>query len=128
MSGSIRLYGGSRASMPRLAERAPGWCVDTQELFIGTGAGNLLLASGRGAQGQFDRLTLTPGAALEDGQMGVSAQGAPVFMENGRARRLAFRAPSVPALAASADLAALIGAYNVLLEALKTGNVMEVSD
>lgn len=126
MSGSIRLYGGSRAAMPRLAERAPGWCVDTQELYIGTGTGNLLLASGRSARGAFDRLTLTPGAALENGQMGVDGAGRPVFVQNGSARPLAFRANGVPALEASADLAAVISAFNGLLEALKAGNVMEV--
>ena len=44
MPGSIRLYGGVRASMPALPERMPGWCTDARQLYMGTAAGNALIA------------------------------------------------------------------------------------
>ena len=44
MPGSIRLYGGVRASMPELPERMPGWCTDARQLYMGTDAGNALIA------------------------------------------------------------------------------------
>jgi len=125
MAGSIRLYGGRKAWIPSLAARMPGWCTDTKELFIGTEEGNLLLASADGAAGKYDRLTLKPGAYLEDGQLGRNAEGSPVFMENGKARALAFRAAAVEPLGESADLAAVIAGYNALLEALRKGKVMD---
>lgn len=43
MSDVIQLYGGAKAGLPQLAEREPGFCTDTGELYIGTGAGNRLI-------------------------------------------------------------------------------------
>lgn len=125
MAGTIRLYGGSKKGMPALPDRAPGWCSDTQELFIGSGEGNLLLASCGAAAGEYDRLTLKPGAWLEEGQLGRNAAGEPIFMSDGTAHRLAFRGTAPQPLDASADLAAMIAGYNALLEALKKGKVMD---
>lgn len=58
MAGSIRLYGGERDKMPALPERAPGYCTDTSELYIGAEGGNLLIASAAAASGRFEALEL----------------------------------------------------------------------
>ena len=40
------LLAGLKANLPTLPERAPAYCIDTNELFIGTAAGNKLINRG----------------------------------------------------------------------------------
>ncbi len=55
---SIQLYHGARSGLPALLENEPGYATDTRELFIGSGAGNVLLASGDAAGGTFPAVRL----------------------------------------------------------------------
>lgn len=118
MAGSIRLYGGSRETMPALSERMPGFCTDTEELYIGTEGGNTLLASAKAARGEFDKVTL--GGC----QLGVASGKLVLSGEDGQ-RQLAFAAERADPLGEAATAEELIAAYNGLIDRLKACGAMK---
>lgn len=127
MAGNIKLFGGVKEKMPSLAERMVGYCTDACELYVGGETGNVLIASARGAQGSFDRLTLAPtGQPPEAGQLVADMSGGLAFKSaDGQLRHVAFRAQSVPAVPAQADQSQMIEALNSLIAALKGAGAME---
>ena len=125
MAGSIRLYGGPKAALPRLAGRMPGLCTDTNELYVGSEGGNVLLASSDAAAGRFERLTLTGGeGAPGEGQLAYTGGGL-VFGTGGEAKNIAFRAAAVDAISESAGTAQIAARLNMLISALKASGAME---
>lgn len=61
---SLQIRGGPKAGLPRLAERALGYCTDARELHIGTPEGNVLLAAARTLQA-VERLRADTDASTE---------------------------------------------------------------
>lgn len=108
MADSIQFPRGNKATMPVLPNGAPGWCKDEKALYIGHPDGNQKVASAA----LFKQV-----ADLETAQ---KAQGAEI------AKKLEASAMAAQAaLADTADLAAVIGAFNSLIAAMKTSKVME---
>ena len=107
MAGSIRLYGGPKAALPRLAGRMPGLCTDTHELYVG-------------------RLTLTGGdeGTPGEGQLAYTGGGL-VLGTGGGVKNVAFRASAVDAISESAGASQIAARLNMLIAALKTSGVME---
>ena len=122
MGGSIRLYGGNKAAMPRLREREPGFCTDTGELYMGTEGGNVLLCSRESASGVFDALTLKSGG----GDMRLSCAGGRLTVGSGGGEKsAAYVCRAVSPLAADADISRVIAAFNGLLSAMRASGTME---
>lgn len=46
MADTQQQYGGAKAELPELLERQLGYCLDTEELYIGGTNGNVLIGSG----------------------------------------------------------------------------------
>ena len=126
MAGSIRLYGGPKAALPRLAGRMPGLCTDTDELYVGSEGGNILLASADAAAGRFGRLTLTRGdeGTPGEGQLAYTGGGLALGTSDG-AKNVAFRASAVDAIPESAGASQIAARLNMLIAALKASGVME---
>lgn len=101
MADSIQFLRGNKATMPVLPDGAPGWCKDEKALYIGHPEGNQKV----GDAATFKRLTDLETAMA--GKLTASAVEAQT------------------ALADTADLAAVIGAFNSLIAAMKTSKVME---
>ena len=81
MADTQQQYRGAKAKLPTLLEGQLGFCTDTNELYIGGTAGNVLVSSGK--------------------------------------------AEAVAVLDASADLSAVITAFNTLINNLKTPGLMK---
>lgn len=126
MAGSIRLYGGPKAALPRLAGRMPGLCTDTDELYVGSEGGNILLASADAAAGRFGRLTLTGGdeGTPGEGQLAYTGGGL-VLGTGGGVKNVAFRAAAVDTISESAGASQIAARLNMLIAALKASGVME---
>lgn len=127
MGGSIKLYGGTKAHMPKLPVRSPGYCTDSRELYIGGEEDNILLASAQSAAGKFERLTLVPSdAERELSQLWETMAGDLVYKNAaGAIGKIAGKAISVSPVSSSASMDELIAAFNGLIAALKQGGTME---
>ena len=97
MADSIRIRGGSREGMPRLADRELAYVRDEEALYIGTAEGNVKLCT---SSTQADILQLDA------------------------AKLTAVPAVCLPLLPDTADTAAVIAAYNALVTALQMCGVM----
>lgn len=103
MADSIQLRRGAKASLPTLADGEPGWCKDTKELYIGS----VKVAD----EAVFGQIT--------------SLQNRASNLENEIGKKLtASKAASQVDLSSTADLAAVISAYNGLLAALREAGIM----
>lgn len=101
MADSIQFPRGNKATMPALPDGAPGWCKDEKALYIGHPEGNQKVADAA----MFQRITDLETAM--DGKLTATSVAAQA------------------ALADTADLAAVIGAVNSLIAAMKTSKVMD---
>lgn len=72
MEDSIQILGGLKEAMPVLPERAPGWCKDSEELYIGTTGGNKKIAD-TAIFGKVAELEKRQGAAVADLPAGADA-------------------------------------------------------
>lgn len=149
MADSIQFPRGNKATMPVLPDGAPGWCKDEKALYIGHPDGNQKV----GDAAIFQRVTNLETAqkalaeaqtALETAQKNLAdaqtdlAEAQRVLSEtvSGHtntlktqgeelAKKLEANAVTAQAtLADTADLAAVIGAFNSLISAMKTSKVM----
>jgi hypothetical protein len=114
MSNLLKIRRGTKASLPTLAAGEPGFCTDTNELYIGTGAGNVFIGSPSGMT--------NPMTAAGDMIIGGTA-GNPTRLAKGTARqRVQMKADeTAPEWGADVDawgLAASVAA-NALTVALK---------
>lgn len=121
MADSIQFPRGNKATMPVLPDGAPGWCKDEKALYIGHPEGNQKV----GDAAMFQKMT-----NLETAQKTLSETVASHTTElktQGEALGRKLEANAVEAQAAlgeTADLAAVIGAVNSLIAAMKTSKVM----
>lgn len=107
MADSIQFPRGNKATMPVLPDGAPGWCKDEKALYIGHPEGNQKV----GDAAIFQMVT--------DLGTAQKAQGEEI------AKKLEASAVAAQAaLADTADLEAVIKAFNDLVAAMKTSNVM----
>lgn len=114
MADSLQIRGGNKATMPVLQIREIAYCKDEKALYIGTSSGNVKLCDADDP----DRIAaLETTTATQTAQIGT--------LETSVAGKLtATPAAAQSELAAQADLAAVIAAYNALLAALKAGGIM----
>ena len=101
MADSIQFPRGNKATMPVLPDGAPGWCKDEKALYIGHPEGNQKVGDAAIFQKVADLETAMTGKLTATS---VAAQ---------------------TALGDTADLAAVIGAVNSLIAAMKTSKVMD---
>ncbi|MEA4920801.1 MAG: hypothetical protein VB078_07765 [Clostridiaceae bacterium] len=127
MGGSIKLYGGTKANMPKLPVRSPGYCTDSRELYIGGEEDNILLASAQSTAGRFERITLVPMVGEgELSQLWETTAGDLAYKNGaGKIGKIAGKATSVGPVSPSASMDELIAAFNGLIAALKQGGTME---
>lgn len=100
MADMIQFYRGKEAKLPVLRPGQPGYCTDTKRLYIGSAAGNVLLAD-NGCLGRVDALEETMPQKLT--ASAVAAQDA---------------------LTAGAELDAVTAKVNALIAAMKASGVM----
>lgn len=142
MADSIQFPRGNKATMPELPDGAPGWCKDEKALYIGHPDGNQKV----GDTAIFQRVTdlETAQTALETAQKnlanaqtelakahqslsGTVSGHTNTLKSQGEELAKKLEADAVTAqapLADTADLAAVIGAFNSLISAMKTSKVM----
>ena len=107
MADSLQFYRGKEDALPALKPGEPGYCTDTKRLYIGTAAGNVLLA---------DNVRLIQ---VDDIQQDVTA------LEEDMLKKLtATPVAAQAAVAAEAELADVITALNALITAMKASGVM----
>ena len=111
MDDSVQILGGNKSAMPTLPVRALGWCKDTGELYIGTAGGNKKIAD-TAIFGKVTSLEALPAkvTALETAMPG---------------KLTASKAAAQTDISSTADLAAVIAAYNGLLAALRAAGIMK---
>lgn len=114
MADSLQIRGGNKATMPVLQIREIAYCKDEKALYIGTSGGNVKLcdADDPGRITALETTTATHTTQIET--LETSVEG----------KLTATPAAAQSELAAQADLAAVIAAYNALLAALKAGGIM----
>lgn len=100
MADTVQIRAGARSGLPDLTDREFGWTRDEKELYIGTHAGN-------------EKVTGKVWEALTALQTALGN------------KLTATPAAAQAALADTADLAAVIGAVNGLLAAMKASGLME---
>lgn len=100
MADTVQIMAGSKDNIPALGDRVLGWTRDEMGLYIGTPAGNVKVT------GQVEQAVkeLARDMAVKLSASPAAAQGA---------------------LAAEADLAAVVGAINALVAAMKASGLME---
>ena len=114
MADSIQIRGGNKADMPRLAEREPGWCKDSGELYIGTGDGNRKIADADVFRRLDDLESAVSGLSENVTALGTAMDG----------KLTASQAAAVADVAADAELADVINGVNSLIAALKASGIM----
>ena len=125
MAGSLKLFGGMYENMPRLPQRAVGFCTDTNELYVGGESGNILMASNDSAMGNFHRIKLTGQGDFEENGSLFIKDGRLCLTLDGAARALPFKAEGVPKVSEQADTVQLAQALNGLIDALIHSGAME---
>lgn len=111
LADTIQIRAGAKGNMPTLALRELAYVTDEQALYIGTAAGNVRLCSVSQYQGLSNTVT-TQGQAIGEINSALTNKLT--------ATKTAAQSP----LEASADLPAVIAAYNSLIAALKSSGVM----
>ena len=120
MADTIQLRGGTKEKMPNLADREPGYCRDEEALYIGTPDGNVKLGGKtEDALKALDLVCQGFGKDIQKLHETAQRQGE----ELGK-KLTAEPVAAQAALAADADLAAVIAAVNALLDAMKQSGVM----
>ena len=107
MADKMFFRAGNKANMPTLADREPAFVRDEKALYIGTENGNLRLVRA----GLEDDVASLERAVQNLADVKLSADAA---------------AAQLP-LAADAELAAVISAFNALVAAMKASGIMENS-
>lgn len=107
MADTVQIRAGAKSGLPDLTDRELGWTRDEEELHIGTPTGNKMVTG----------KVWEAVAALQET---LTAQ-----QETLNGKLTATPAAAQAALADTADLAAVIGAVNGLLAAMKTSGLME---
>lgn len=138
MADSIQLRRGAKASLPTLADGEPGWCKDTKELYIGgvkiadAAVFGKITALQNGETNLETRATNletratnleSKAANLENRASNLESRATSMETEIG-SKLTASKAAAQSDLAADADLAAVISAYNGLLAALRAAGIM----
>lgn len=117
MADKIYLRAGNAENMPELADREPAFVRDKKALYIGTPEGNLLLCKAEIPQ------------KVEELEKEVEAYTLKVeeIDANLDEKLSAEAAAAQSTLAADAELAAVIDAFNALVSAMKASGIMENS-
>lgn len=149
MADSLQIRGGNKDGIPKLADRELGYCKDENTLYIGTTSGNQKIADAA-VFNQITKLQIrTAGVEIKATNLETRATNLETSATNleskatsleTRASNLEDRATSLETemgnkltaskvaaqadLAADADLAAVISAYNGLLAALRAAGIM----
>lgn len=98
MADTQQQYGGAKAELPELLERQFGYCLDTEELYIGGTDGNVLVGSGKFSQDISDL----------------------------KANKLtANQSEAVAEIDSAAELSVVIATVNALISNLKTAGLMK---
>lgn len=114
MPDSLQIRGGNKATMPVLQIREIAYCKDEKALYIGTSGGNVKLCDADDPDRITALETTTATHTAQIGTLETSVEG----------KLTATPVAAQSELAAQADLAAVITAYNALLAALKAGGIM----
>lgn len=138
MADSIQFRRGAKASLPKLADGEPGWCKDTKELYIGgvkvadaAVFGQITALQTRATNLETRATNLETSAtnleskatSLETRASNLEARA--TILENEMGNKLtASKVAAQADLAADADLAAVISAYNGLLAELRVAGIM----
>lgn len=128
MADSLQIRGGNKATMPVLQIREIAYCKDEKALYIGTSGGNVKLCDADDPDRitALETTTATHTAQISGLQTMAGTHTAQIgTLETSVEGKLtATPAAAQSELAAQADLAAVIAAYNALLAALKAGGIM----
>ena len=100
MADKILLRAGKKANMPTLADREPAYVTDENAIYVGTPSGNKKVGES---------------VEKEIADMKTTLNG----------KLTASKVASMPTLEDTADIAAVISAYNSLITAMKASGVME---
>lgn len=122
MADKIQIRAGNKSGMPTLTDREPAYVRDEKALYVGTPEGNVKVCSA-----ETEQTVVEHGITISAHESTIQYHGTAISAQqtilNGKLTASAVNAQAE--LAADADLATAVAAFNALIAAMKSSGVMK---